>query len=243
MVIAEVVNVLQAQNAEQMKTMMTMFEKLLASNNAPVTPPVVNPPKIPHQPRTECRHCNKKHVNHDKCWELDANKALRPANWKSTKTLAFWCPEDEPTEQWQRGKIEIHKITKGFSYLVANAGPISPPTPPDPTRLIFRSDNGPRPLSKWARRFTKYKALHNDRRAENQLIDEAINVVRAIATAMLDSGATSKFIQSSDGFELTGPSSKSVSTANGHIMKATHTALLPLTQLHTFFCCLAMAMA
>ena len=84
MVIAEVANVLQEQNAEQMKTMMTMF----ASNNTPVTPPVVNPTKTPRQPRTECRHCNKKHVNHDKCWELDANKALRPANWKSTKTVA-----------------------------------------------------------------------------------------------------------------------------------------------------------
>ncbi len=88
MVIVEVANVLQAQNAEQMKTMMMMFEKLLASNNAPVTPPFVNPPKTPCQPRTECRHCNKKHINHDKIWELDANKALRPANWKSTETLA-----------------------------------------------------------------------------------------------------------------------------------------------------------
>ena len=48
---------------------------------------------------------------------------------------------------------------------------------------------------------------------------------------MLDLGATSNFVQSADGFELTGPSSKSVSTANGHIMKATNTALLPLKQL------------
>lgn len=48
---------------------------------------------------------------------------------------------------------------------------------------------------------------------------------------MLDSGATSNFIKSADGFKLTGPSSKSVSTANGQIMKATNTALLPLTQL------------
>jgi Neuraminidase (sialidase) len=86
MVIAEVANVLQAQNAEQMKTMMMMFEKLLASNNAHVTPPAVNPPKTPRQPRNECPHCKKKHVNHDKCWELDANKALRPANWKSIKS-------------------------------------------------------------------------------------------------------------------------------------------------------------
>ncbi len=49
---------------------------------------------------------------------------------------------------------------------------------------------------------------------------------------MLDSGATSNFIQLSDVLKLTGPSSKSVSTVNGHIMKATHTVLLPLTQLN-----------
>ena len=48
MVIAEVENVLQAQNAEQMKNMMMMFEKLLASAHAPAAPPVVNPPKAPH---------------------------------------------------------------------------------------------------------------------------------------------------------------------------------------------------
>ena len=48
---------------------------------------------------------------------------------------------------------------------------------------------------------------------------------------MLDWGAMSHFVQSADGFELTGPSSKSVFTANKHIMKATNTALLPLKQL------------
>jgi hypothetical protein len=60
MVIAEVVNVLQAQNAEQMKTMMTMFKKILASAHVPAAPPVVNPPKAPRQPRRECPHCSKK---------------------------------------------------------------------------------------------------------------------------------------------------------------------------------------
>ncbi len=49
---------------------------------------------------------------------------------------------------------------------------------------------------------------------------------------MLDSGATSNFIQSADGLELAGPSSKTVSTANKHVMKATMTALLPLGQLN-----------
>jgi hypothetical protein len=48
---------------------------------------------------------------------------------------------------------------------------------------------------------------------------------------MLDLGATSNFIQSADGLELTDPSSKTVTTANGHVMKATMTALLPLRQL------------
>ncbi len=48
---------------------------------------------------------------------------------------------------------------------------------------------------------------------------------------MLDLGATSNFIQSADGLELTSPSSKTVSTANGHVMKVTMTALLPFGQL------------
>jgi len=98
--------------------------------------------------------------------------------------------------------------------------------------LIVESDTGPHPHSKWARRLTKHKALKDDRQTEIQIINDAINEVRAIEKAMLDSGATSNFVQSADGFELTGPSSKSVSTANGHIMKATHRARLPLTQLN-----------
>jgi hypothetical protein len=63
-----------------------MFMKLLASAQAPAAP-IVNPPKTPRQPCKECPH-NKKHANHEKCWELNANKALRPSNWKSTKTVA-----------------------------------------------------------------------------------------------------------------------------------------------------------
>ena len=69
MVIAEVVNVLQAQNVEQMKNTMAMFKKLLASAQAPAAP-IVNPPKMLRQPRKECPHCSKKHANHEKCWEL-----------------------------------------------------------------------------------------------------------------------------------------------------------------------------
>jgi hypothetical protein len=143
------------------------------------------------------------------------------------------------------GEVDINKITKGFPYLVAT-GPISPPTiePPDPIKrvllhdqaqLIVESPDGPRPISKvsqcWVRRLEKRKLLQNDCRAENQAINNAIKEVAAIKEAMLDSGATSNFIQSADGLELTGPSSKTVSTANEHVMKATMTALLPLRQL------------
>ena len=89
--------------------------------------------------------------------------------------------------------------------------------------------NGPRPVSKvtqrWARRLEKRRILKEARHAENQAIDEAIK------EAMLDSGATSNFIKSATGMKLTGPSSKVVSTANGQVMKATMTAILPLTQL------------
>jgi hypothetical protein len=153
--------------------------------------------------------------------------------------------EDEPTEQWQLGEVEINKTTKGFPYLVAT-GPISPPTiePPDPikrvllhdqSQLIVESPNGPRPISKvsqrWARQLEKRKLLQNNRRAKNEAINDAIKEVAAIKEAMLDSGAMSNFIQSADGLELTGPSSKTVSTANGHVVKATMTALLPLRQL------------
>jgi hypothetical protein len=91
----------------------------------------------------------------------------------------------------------------GFSSLVATAGPIFPPPPPDPiksvpcnhrTRLIVESDTGSHPPSKWERRLAKHKALKDDRRAEDQVIDDAINEVRAIEEAMLDSRAMSNFV-------------------------------------------------
>ena len=37
---------------------------------------------------TTCPHCTRIHPNrtHDQCWELPANAAKRPANWKSAKS-------------------------------------------------------------------------------------------------------------------------------------------------------------
>ena len=95
--------------------------------------------------------------------------------------------------------------------------------------MIVESADSPRPLSKvkqrWARRIENRNAIKDARRADNQDFDNAIK------EAMLDSGATSNFIQSADGLELTGPSSKTVSNANGQLMRATMTAFLPLMQL------------
>ncbi len=36
---------------------------------------------------TICKHCGKKHPykKEDQCWELEANVASRPSNWKSNK--------------------------------------------------------------------------------------------------------------------------------------------------------------
>jgi hypothetical protein len=79
MVIAEVVNVHQAQNKQQMKNIMSMFKKLLTSMQSSGTPVAVVSPKTPtnHQPCMGCPHCNKKHRDHEKCWELNANKAFQ----------------------------------------------------------------------------------------------------------------------------------------------------------------------
>ena len=89
MVIAEVANALHEQNAEQMKNMMTMFKELLTSVQPPTVPAAGTkdkPPQKPRQPLTECPNCEKKHANHVKCWELEANKDSRLANWKSTQS-------------------------------------------------------------------------------------------------------------------------------------------------------------
>jgi hypothetical protein len=79
---------LKEQNDQQMKTMMSMFEKILISMHPAGTNTANVPSKAPSNcpPRTECPRCNKKHRNHDKCWELEANNTARPENWKSAKS-------------------------------------------------------------------------------------------------------------------------------------------------------------
>jgi hypothetical protein len=126
----------------------------------------------------------------------------------------------EPTEQWQPGKVELDKLTKGFTYLVAPGFTPSPRTilltPPDPqpldppnviaskSRLIVASARG-----KQTRRHKRRRIRQEQARLEANAIEEAIT------QAMLDSGASKTFINSRRGLELTGPSNKTVVTANG----------------------------
>jgi len=62
-------------------------------------------------------------------------------------------------------------------------------------------------------------------------LDQPIHPGAYPATTSDDKKICEKEVVEADGFELTGPSSKTVSTANGRIMRATMTALPPLTQL------------
>ena len=78
----------------------------------------------------------------------------------------------------------------------------------------------PRPLSKvsrrWARRLDRWKE-----RRKNRVYEEAL----------LDSAATSSFVQSERGLQLTGKSNKVVITADGGSMQASSTGLLNLSTL------------
>lgn len=62
---------------------------------------------------------------------------------------------------------------------------------------------------------------------------ENLAIKEAIKEAMLDSGASSHFIENARGTKLTGTSPKQVTIANGSNILATHTSQLPLSQLQT----------
>ena len=81
--IAEVAMALQANQEKQFKQMMEMFTQMMKANvPAPATPaPATAPPGQPKN-RKLCPHCKRPHAKPEKCWELEANKDSRPANWK-----------------------------------------------------------------------------------------------------------------------------------------------------------------
>eukprot|EP00970_Alexandrium_tamarense_P014024 scaffold3834_cov97-Alexandrium_tamarense.AAC.2 len=59
---------------------MEMFKELMHTN-VPGAPSQASVPTQSKQ-RKVCPHCKRPHAKPDKCWELEANKADHPANWK-----------------------------------------------------------------------------------------------------------------------------------------------------------------
>eukprot|EP01082_Thalassiosira_pseudonana_P009571 g8616.t1 g8616 contig3:500456-501555(+) len=78
--IAEVAMVMQSNQEKQFQQMMEMFKEFMHTN-VPGAPSQASVPTQSKQ-RKVCPHCKRPHVKPDKCWELEANKADRPANWK-----------------------------------------------------------------------------------------------------------------------------------------------------------------
>ena len=86
---AELVNAVSAQNDKKLDDLIKLhtetlaaFQKLLHKNNSSSTA-TTNNPRNPR--KNQCPHCKRHHprIPIEKCWELPANVASRPAHWKS----------------------------------------------------------------------------------------------------------------------------------------------------------------
>ena len=80
--IAKVAMAMQSTQEKQFKQMMEMFEKLVKANNSPGAQVPAPMPATPSRQCKVCPHCKCRHSKPKKCWELKANKANQPANWK-----------------------------------------------------------------------------------------------------------------------------------------------------------------
>lgn len=89
--IAELANALTTNQKKEFEQLTTMFSQLmqkLGTNPNPTPNPHPNQRNGTQggggtQPRVPCVHCGCKHGRPDaQCWELEANKASRPATWK-----------------------------------------------------------------------------------------------------------------------------------------------------------------
>eukprot|EP00804_Cyclotella_cryptica_P012181 CCRYP_009863-RC/>CCRYP_009863-RC protein AED:0.40 eAED:0.41 QI:0/0/0/1/0/0/4/0/437 len=124
--------------------------------------------------------------------------------------------------KWGPGKVDLNKLTKGFPYLVT-AG-LSPP-PPN-IEAQHHVQNGvdcnvaaslpSKTTMKWICRLDQWRMRRTNKAAEE---------------ALLDSGATSSFVQSAKDAQLTGTSNKLVRAADGGLMPARLTGLLALSKL------------
>jgi hypothetical protein len=126
--------------------------------------------------------------------------------------------EQEATEQWQPGKVDLSKLNTDFTYLVATgppAPPILPQNKPHPPR------HKP-PVPPWTRRRLRKEQLLTANAAFQATIDELKD------TAIVDSGTTVHLSKESDNLELTGPSNLSITFATDQHSQTMSTAQLPL---------------
>ena len=81
--VADVIQEGQSKQFEKMIALLTTAIQKLPTGN-PTNNPDPNPSnnRQGRQQYPKCRHCNLRHLHEDKCWELEANAASRPANWK-----------------------------------------------------------------------------------------------------------------------------------------------------------------
>lgn len=121
--------------------------------------------------------------------------------------------------------MELDKISKRFTYLVANDSAAPPPhrtIPNGKLKPILRQP-GNKCSQKWARRRVRWDLKHLD----NAAVAKAIEANEAF----LESAATSNFSNNTSNLKLTGSSQTRVAGADGHVLHATHTARLPMAAL------------
>eukprot|EP00804_Cyclotella_cryptica_P003263 CCRYP_010497-RA/>CCRYP_010497-RA protein AED:0.29 eAED:0.28 QI:0/0/0/1/0.33/0.25/4/0/732 len=200
---AEIVNAVQAQNNAQMEKMMEMFK---ASMEAMTKQQGTNTPAGGNTNTiTKCPHCNLRHPKPDNCWELEKNASKRPQNWKpaAERKKAHNKRFPLPRHHWTFPSA-TNIDTQGQDRVHNTTDCCVTALLPSKTTL------------KWARRLARWRARRKLRTAEE---------------ALLDSGATSSFVQSEHDVQLTGKSDKMVRAADGGLMPASSTGLLALTTL------------
>jgi len=74
---------MQTAQDKQTDKMLEMFKTMMQTmqGTSPAAP--ANPPNSCNRnTRAKCPNCGMRHAKPEDCWELDANKGKRPANWK-----------------------------------------------------------------------------------------------------------------------------------------------------------------
>ena len=220
---------------ETMKEMMTLIKNQAANAHNPTK---ANSDKEKKKKRKEkrkryketsiCAHCGKKHPSkkEDKFWELEKNKASRPANWKLSKSTWRCAGSTIAAETWQPGKVNLNKLTTINTYpAVTNYwAPLNNKEKEEETKkeeivMLQQSTKPPDQranTNKWTRRIGQQWEQQIKRKEEEIIID---------------SGATSHFVSKTLDLPQTGPSQITVYLPDNSTLKTTSKTQLPFEQL------------